>query len=183
MLGELQIIQYIQAAFAEPWAQAVIRFCARWLIFIFALLAAMTSFVRHRPRRRHAAFEAAWSALLALTLSLLLSQIVSRLRPFQSSPLIHLWIPPPVSVYAFPSAHASVAFAVAAAFAFGDTALGVLAFLLALAVAFARVAAGVHYPTDVAAGALLGLLAFACVRFFHRQIRKCDMRTITSNPS
>jgi membrane-associated phospholipid phosphatase len=60
------------------------------------------------------------------------------------------------SSLSFPSAHATSSFAVATAMTRVDT-WGALAFLLALALAFGRPYLGMHYPSDVVAGALLGV--------------------------
>jgi len=60
------------------------------------------------------------------------------------------------SSLSFPSAHATSSFAVATAMTRVDP-LGGLAFLLAFALALGRPYLGMHYPSDVLAGALLGV--------------------------
>jgi membrane-associated phospholipid phosphatase len=61
------------------------------------------------------------------------------------------------SSLSFPSAHATSSFAVATAMARVEP-LGALAFLLAFALALGRPYLGMHYPSDVLAGAVLGVL-------------------------
>ena len=61
------------------------------------------------------------------------------------------------SSLSFPSAHATASFAVATAMTRVD-ALGALAFLLAIALALGRPYLGMHYPSDVLAGAALGVV-------------------------
>jgi undecaprenyl-diphosphatase len=58
----------------------------------------------------------------------------------------------------FPSDHATAAFAIAVALLLRDRRWGVPVLLAAAVLAVARVGGGVHYPSDVAAGALLGAL-------------------------
>jgi undecaprenyl-diphosphatase len=60
------------------------------------------------------------------------------------------------SSLSFPSAHATSAFAVATAMTRVDP-LGALAFGLALLLALGRPYLGMHYPSDVLAGAVLGV--------------------------
>src|SRR3954464_422928 len=61
------------------------------------------------------------------------------------------------SSLSFPSAHATSSFAVATAMCRVDPATSA-AFLVALALALGRPYLGMHYPSDVLAGALLGVL-------------------------
>jgi undecaprenyl-diphosphatase len=61
------------------------------------------------------------------------------------------------SSLSFPSAHATSSFAVATAMTRVDS-LGALAFVLALALSLGRPYLGMHYPSDVLAGAALGIV-------------------------
>jgi undecaprenyl-diphosphatase len=60
------------------------------------------------------------------------------------------------SSLSFPSAHATSSFAVATAMTRVDS-LGAIAFVLAIALSLGRPYLGMHYPSDVLAGALLGV--------------------------
>ncbi|HOX41440.1 MAG TPA: phosphatase PAP2 family protein [bacterium] len=63
-----------------------------------------------------------------------------------------------VTSISFPSAHTYIAFAIATSvFLYGHKRLGTLLFLLAIGVAIGRVGAGLHYPSDIIGGALLGI--------------------------
>jgi undecaprenyl-diphosphatase len=114
--------------------------------------------------RRHAAWRrasvaAALSAGLALAVAKAISEIVDRARPFVAdSHGVHLF-----SAHAadpgFPSDHATAAFAIATAIVLRKRGWGIFALLAATVLSLGRVALGVHYPSDVLAGAALGAAA------------------------
>lgn len=88
----------------------------------------------------------------------LIKNLVARPRPFVTFPELRILIPTP-SEFSFPSGHTSGSFAAAAVFyCHLPKKLGVLAILLAGLIGLSRLYVGVHYPTDVLAGALTGVL-------------------------
>lgn len=168
-------MQGIQSLFSGPIGFGFTVFCARWAIFLFAPLAALTSWRKKDRALKHAAYEAAWSALLAFTIAMGLGVMIERPRPFRASELVELRSPPPMSQFSLPSGHSSVAFAIAFALAFGSPSLGFAAFFVAGLVAFGRVGVGVHYPSDVLAGVFVGFTAFLLVRALHHAMRAHDL--------
>lgn len=99
--------------------------------------------------------------LLALLIGLLIGNVwikewVMRPRPFVTHPELTALFDPG-DQWSFPSAHTLSAFAAATALCFFHRKSGVLALVLAALIAFSRLYASVHYPTDVLAGLLLGI--------------------------
>lgn len=66
----------------------------------------------------------------------------------------------------FPSGHATTAFALAACIGFLSRRWFYPALIFASLIALSRVSEGVHYPTDIAAGAMLGLIGAYGVRWW-----------------
>jgi undecaprenyl-diphosphatase len=127
------------------------------LLFLGALLVAF-SLVRGPARRgaRRAVVAAGLSAGLALGLAQLISHAVDRPRPFVADPSgVHLFTHH-VADPGFPSDHATAAFAIAVAILLRDRRWGAIALVFACVLAVGRVAMGVHYPSDVLGGAVLG---------------------------
>lgn len=145
---------------------------ARWVIFLELAWIFVLAVTDARPRVRHAAKEAVLAMLMALYVALTLSQFIGRLRPFVVESGVLRLIPPPLSLHSLPSAHASAAFALAFAIAWTNPRAAIVPIVLACLVAFGRVAVGVHYPTDVLAGAAIGFLAVAVVRLLHAAVRR-----------
>ncbi len=112
--------------------------------------------------------------LAAMLLGLLLGEIalkniICRPRPFQEMPEISLLIPPP-SGYSFPSGHSCASFAAATIIFLKDKRPGTAALALAALIAFSRVFLFVHYPTDVLAGSLLGVLCALAAAYGYRRL-------------
>ncbi len=87
-----------------------------------------------------------------------LKALIRRDRPFDAWDDIAPRGDPPTS-YAFPSGHAALAFALATAWSLEVPRIYVIvpAYAWATSVAVGRVWKGVHYPSDVLAGAVLGV--------------------------
>jgi membrane-associated phospholipid phosphatase len=81
--------------------------------------------------------------------------LVHRTRPFVAHPQIHpLYV---VHSSSFPAGHAATAFAGATLLTYVAPRLWPLFGTVAVAIAFSRIYVGAHYPTDVLAGAALGV--------------------------
>ncbi|HEY1286212.1 MAG TPA: phosphatase PAP2 family protein [Solirubrobacterales bacterium] len=106
------------------------------------------------PSNREAWLICAALGPLAIGLNYAVKLLVRRPRPVLEG------LPPlggAPSSLSFPSAHATSSFAVATAMTRVEP-LGALAFLLALALALGRPYLGMHYPSDVLAGAVIGVI-------------------------
>jgi undecaprenyl-diphosphatase len=85
--------------------------------------------------------------------------LVDRHRPFEHQ------LGPPSARHSFPSGHTATSFACATILAAYVPRLRVPFFLLAALIGLSRIYNGMHYPSDVLAGAILGVLvAFGVVR-------------------
>jgi undecaprenyl-diphosphatase len=113
---------------------------------------------RHLAWRR-AALAAVLSAGLGLAVAKLISELVDRARPFVADPGgVHLFSQHAADA-GFPSDHATAAFAVATAIVLRKRRWGIFALVAAAVLSVGRVALGIHYPSDVLAGAALGAAA------------------------
>ncbi|MEU3693093.1 phosphatase PAP2 family protein [Streptomyces narbonensis] len=126
----------------------------------FAVAAAL-ALVPGRPRRAAIAGAGA-IAVASATANLLGKRLVRRQRPDRESARVAVsrHVPMPDSA-SFPSGHTASAVAFAAAVGSVLPGAGVPLGALAGAVGYSRVHTGVHYPGDVAAGAVLGVASAA----------------------
>ena len=145
-----------------PWMIPIVIFLARWLILVEIALA-LSLLVFHEAKKRRATYESAWAAGIALIITSLLSRLFSRPRPFLSHVEVMLLIPPPFNT-SFPSGHTATAVAIACALFGANKKMGIAAFVLAACIALGRMAAGVHYPSDILGGVCVGLVSYGIVR-------------------
>ena len=89
----------------------------------------------------------------------LLLLFIHRARPFVINQNIHPLISSPVSenYQSFPSGHAVFFFALATVIYSNDKRWGIFFLVSAMLMGIARVAVGVHYPTDILGGVILGI--------------------------
>jgi undecaprenyl-diphosphatase len=101
------------------------------------------------------------SAALAYAVAFLIHHVWARPRPYVTHHISHPWSN--VTDPSFPSDHASVSYAIAFAVLAFDPIAGAIFLVVATIIAVGRLFIGAHYPSDVAMGLIIGLLAAGVV--------------------
>lgn len=114
------------------------------------------------PNGRGAAAAATVAALAASAAFLALKRLFRRQRPCDHAPHPLFGLRPP-DAFSFPSGHTMNAFAIATVLALSFPPMAAALALLAASIGASRVVLGLHYPSDVWAGAALGTLVGAGV--------------------
>lgn len=143
-----------------PWLDSVMTGVS-WLGYfpgVWALSAGAAVILS--PRLRASAFRAWLAVTLAYVVaSGVVKPLVGRVRPYQAGPVAARTVEAsPATGYSFPSGHAATAVAGALSGARMLPAAAPFLWSLATVMAVSRIYVGVHYPSDVLAGALLGAL-------------------------
>lgn len=88
--------------------------------------------------------------------NVILKNLIARERPCWINNTVSMLISTPQD-YSFPSGHTLSSFIAATIIMHTDKRMGIAAYVLASMIAFSRLYLYVHFPTDVLAGALLGI--------------------------
>ena len=146
----------------------LMKFAATYLIYVIAAIVVASWFARFGSgeNRRVAVYSAVISAAIAVGIAALISSNYNHPRPFMNRGDVVLLIHHAAD-NGFPSDHATAAFALAAGVGLYRPRFGIILVLLACLVAVGRVFVGVHYPGDVAAGALIGMSVAIVIWFVH----------------
>ena len=155
--AELTVLDWIAVHCRTPWLDTVVpwitylgSFGAVWIVLALLLLS--------RKSQRACGIQVALALIFSLLLcNLILKNAVSRIRPFELAGIQDLLIPVPMDT-SFPSGHTSASFAAAAVLLLERHPLRWPALVLACLISLSRLYLYAHYPTDVAAGALVGIL-------------------------
>lgn len=152
------ILDWIQQAMRGDVMDQIMAFLS-WLgeAGMVWILIALVLLCRKKTRK--------WGIVMAVTLlaGLLLGEwglknVVQRVRPCNVPGMDVMLAVPPPSSFSFPSGHTMSSFEAATILWAMDHRWGTAAYGLAAAIAFSRMYLYVHYPTDVLAGALFGVL-------------------------
>lgn len=121
-----------------------------WLIAGLALL------IFKKTRKAGAAVLISYFGVLIFG-ELLLKHLVVRPRPCQIDQVFSMLVDRPTSS-SFPSTHAAWSFGVATAIFMYYRKTGIAVFIVAALIAFSRLYMFLHFPTDVLAGIVLGII-------------------------
>ncbi len=161
-----------QVATTQTWFGAIVLVVAQTGIFVLPIALLSIWFVAPTPNdgRREAVVAGIASSIVAFAVGLVLERILSRPRPFVELGFVPLFPHAPDS--SFPSDHTLVGVALVGPMLWRSPKLGIWLLVWALLVGFARVAAGVHYPTDILGSAILALALAAVVWVATRPVRR-----------
>lgn len=153
------------------WGNGLIVFFATYLPFVlvggFAFYIFRLSGLT--PRQQNVALVlsmfAAFIARIGITSPIRF--FFPRERPFVALDVQDLFV---VSSSSFPSGHAAFFFAFSTIVFFYNRTLGIVSFILTTLVCAARVAAGVHYPTDIFGGLVVGVFAGYITLYLYKRL-------------
>lgn len=173
---ELEFLQYLQT-----WHNPVLD---RFFVFVTGLgdsgwfFIAVGLILLFMKKTRKTGFNVLLALLFSLIFcNLILKGLVARQRPSWLMPEIELLIQNPKD-YSFPSGHTSASFAAALVLFFYNKKYGILALVLAAAIAFSRMYLFVHFPTDILGGLCTGILSaflsYGLISYFGKKKEKIN---------
>ena len=154
---EFQLLNWIQ----ENCHNDVLTSVLRWITTLGngGIFWILLSFILWIPRKtRKCGISMSLSLLLCGILgNLILKPWIGRIRPYNINTSIELLLPA-LSDFSFPSGHTYAAFAGAVTLFLFYKKGGAAALILACLIAFSRLYFYVHFPTDILAGMVMGIL-------------------------
>lgn len=133
------------------------------LIFTTCFILALIVFGRGKVR--FIGVQGAVTLMISQTITYSLKSLLSRERPYNILKNLNTFgiI---LKDYSFPSGHTSASFSIATTIAFNMPKLSIIVLAIALTIGVSRVYLGVHYPTDVAAGIIIGVVCALVVHIY-----------------
>jgi len=162
---EIEFLDFIANNIVNPFLTPIFKLITHLGdagIFWILLAAALLFF----PKTRKTGATVAAALIFCLILgNLTLKPLIARIRPYDLVEGVKLLVPAE-SDYSFPSGHTLSSFAAAVALLLCHKKWGVAALVLASLIAISRLYFYLHYPSDVIAGVILGILLGFLARSF-----------------
>lgn len=151
------VLEYIRIHMSSGILDHTMPFITRLgsggLIWIVVALA----FLASKKYRKYGFVLISSLLLCGLIGNITLKPLIARIRPFDVNTAIQLLIAAPTD-FSFPSGHTMSSFAAATVIFYANRRMGIAALILAALIAFSRLYLYVHYPSDIIAGILIGVL-------------------------
>lgn len=172
-----------------PWLHWVVAQYALWggLVLLVALLILGWLWARHQPdaadRVGVAVLTGVSAVIVVLANQHLISPAIARPRPCSTLHGVEVLLKCTAD-YSMPSDHCIIAGAITAGLWILNRKLGLIASILAMLLAFGRVYAGVHYPSDTVVGLLAGAaISIVIVLALRRPMQAACARLETTSVS
>ena len=153
----------------HPGVARLAIFAADRLVYALPAMLLLTWIFGARPAR-HQAIEAGVGVCVALVLAQMLGHVWFSPRPFMAG--VGTQLIPHAPDSSFPSDHMTFAWSMAVGLLLGGTTrvTGFVMAAMAVAIAWGRVYAGVHWPFDMAGGVLVGTVGALAAHLYGQRV-------------
>lgn len=142
---------------------------------LFVVITFLPKFREYRRRHLELFLFAVLSAFIArFIITEFIRFFYDRPRPFEVLEDVRQLVDH-TSGGSFPSGHAALAFAVAATVSLYYPKTSILFFLAALSIGGGRIAAGVHWPSDILGGAVVGIVSAIIMHWLWERKKQAEM--------
>lgn len=155
-----QIVWWVQEHAVRQWLNGPMMFVSKlgnagWFWILLGILLLLWG-IKNRQFARYGLTLLLCLGTTALVCNVILKPMVGRIRPYDL--LGFSILVPPLADFSFPSGHTSASFAAATAIYAMNRKWGIAAYIFAVLMGVSRLYLGVHFPTDVLAGGIIGFV-------------------------
>lgn len=165
---DFEILYYIQEHIVNPTLDKAMMFASALGDYGFIWLVIAIALMLFKKTRTCGILIMCSLAFCFITGEIITKNLVCRVRPCYQDMTINMLVDRPNS-YSFPSGHSSSSFTAASTLFYYNRKIGALALLLAGFIAFSRMYLFVHFPTDVFAGILWGIVGSVIVLVIYKR--------------
>lgn len=173
MTLDIQVFHLLNSlAGQSPYLDGLIVFLASYLAYVLVALLLVLVFFSHYSKREklEILLVAGISSVIAkYGITEIIRFFYHRPRPFSALQDISQLLAN--DAWSFPSGHATFFFAMAMAICLYNKKWGILFFVGAVVITLGRVIAGVHYPSDILGGALIGIVVAYATFYGYRRFK------------